>query len=317
MVPKGSKNLKKVCWVVPVHPPHFDLYLRHLKIAYKLVRGVSHVAVFTTRAEADAFLGLESSVRPERLVVLEDFFSRESLDLFLLTKSIINVKKLFAVKHLQHSYSHLIVTDCEVEVVAPLSIEDIVSHRTFFPFHRVTKSHLLQKVAAPAAMIVAEDDRNWVMKNLVDRGLYSWFSDLPIYESLRLEGFWERFSLLDNDDFLRLTYDTFDYILYQYHLVLSSRGSGEEIWEEVKSDFESAIGSAWEIGNQTQAGHRFLEEASKRHQPLWVSNLDFLGLFPTAKVLFHTDRVVLAGKASTREKILRIIVLASRRLLRL
>ena len=307
--------MKKVCWIVPVHPPHFEVYARHLEKAEILAQGIDHIAVFTSLAEAESFSKLRLAVAPQQIIVLEDFFPPDLLRLFLRTKSIINVKKLFAVQRLQDEYSHLIVTDSEIELFSTVTKADVFRQDTFFPFHRVHKAHLLHKVAAPAAMISADEDRGWIMRNFVDPGLYSWFSNVPIYESRRLAGFWDRFSLREKKDFLRLTYDSFDFILYQYHVALASRGSREITWEEVHPNFDSSVGSCWELGYTTEWGRKFLGEDGSRRRPLWVSHASLREIVPSAKMLFHTDRVVDESKLTTREKILKIIVLVSRRFL--
>lgn len=307
--------MNQVCWVVPVHPPHFEIYARHLEKSTQMVQGIDHVGVFTSHAEAEVFSQSVWSSALHRAVILEDFFPSDLLGLFMKTKSIINVKKLFAVRELQHDYSHLLVTDSEIEVFSTITQEDVIAHGPFFPFHSVHKAHLLHKVAAPATMISRTEDRNWVVKNFVDLGLYSWFSDVPIYESRRLEGFWERFSLHDIEDFLRLTYDTFDFILYQYHVALESRVSAEKTWEVVHPDFDSAVGSCWELGYLTESGRKFLSEDGDRRKPLWISDPSLRGIVPSAKMLFHTDRVISEERLTPRERMLRFIVLVSRRLL--
>jgi hypothetical protein len=295
--------MSKVCWVIPVHEPHFGLYAEHLLRCSRLVSRIDHVVVLTWRSEVDLFLGLMES-KPDQIIVLEDYFSADVLQLFILTKSIINVKKLFAVKLLQDEYSRVIVSDCELNVYAPVTDEDILQHKVFFPFHTVSKPHLLHKVAAPAGLLKDAGERTWIMATFVEKGLYSWFSDLPIYEGKRLAGFWDRYSLLENEDFLRLSYETFDYILYQYHVAIESRLSDESSWAEVCLDFSSPVGSCWELGYSSEAGRRFLRADGAQRRPLWVSHPSLISEIPSAKMVFHTDRISIPGKLPMRAKII-------------
>jgi len=287
--------LSKVAWVIPTHPPKYADYRKHLRLSRLFVRDIQHVCVLTYRDEAKSFLR-GSIFRPDHIIVLEDHFSREVISLFLTTRSIINVKKLLAVKLLQHDFSHIIVSDSEVQVFRHLHSADIVHREAVFPFHKVDNPRCLEIIAAPVDLLVDTSEKDFIRKNFVQPGLYGWFSDLPIYTSAHLEGFWPRFGLERLEDFSRINFDTFDFILFQYHMALEARNSDKKCWFVYEWDFPSSGGSCWEMGYISDTGIDYLRQDGIIRRPLWISHRKLVHEVQSAKIIFNSDRDFLPSR---------------------
>ena len=282
----------QVAWVIPIHEPNFGYYTEHLQRCKRLATDISHIAVFTWQDDYERFKIQKNVVDIEnlRVIILEDYFPKFAIEYFLISGSIINVKKLFSVKLISDEFSKIIVSDSEIFLYKRITSEEVMQHESAFAFHRVSNNSLKKIIVAPIGLLTAPTDVEKAMDLFGRTSLYGWFSDLPIYSSNVLSGFWNRFGLINSQDFMRLSWETFDYILYQYHFVLG--GSVESLIQVNIEELSlaDANGSYWEIGHQSDLGIAFLVEDGMKRQPFWVSSEKLVQDVTSAKMLFHIDR---------------------------
>lgn len=288
-----------VAWVIPSHLPRRTIYLEHLKSSAEYVHSIDKYVVLSSRSE---FLSLdlpkEWNVSP---LFLSDWFSEDEIYFFVVSRSIINVKKIFALNILRSLYKRIIVTDDEVRVFSQLTANDILSHEFRpFPMHITTDPSLRRIIASPLALLNSREDRSWLIRNIVSEGLYGWFADVPIYDSADLTSFLKRFGLDQPSGLFRLTYETFDYILYQYHSALENKNfSTLNVldWES-----PSAACSWFEYGHQNSLGREYLAGDGQGRSSLWIASPQLEGFYPNARMVFHTDRVLARRSLFTRIK---------------
>jgi hypothetical protein len=157
--------------------------------------------------------------------------------------------------------------------------------------HRTRDAYLRRIIASPLALLNKKEDRNWLMKNIVVEGYYGWFADVPIYDSSDLANFLKRFGLNQPSGLFRLTFETFDYILYQYYSALENK------------DFPTlnlldwqppSVGCSWfEYGHHSRLGREYLADDGQKRAPLWIAHPESRALYPNARMVFHTDKIPL------------------------
>ena len=138
------------------------------------------------------------------------------------------------------------------------------------------------------------------MRNIVSEGLYGWFADLPIYDSADLTSFLKRFGLNQPSGLFRLTWETFDYILYQYHLALEDRDFST--FNVLNWESPSVASSWFEYGHHSRLGREYLAGDGQGRSSLWIASPQLGDFYPNARMFFHTDRVLSPRSLFTRIK---------------
>ena len=206
----------RVVWLVPTRLVRLETYRKFLASLRRFAPEIEAAVVYASHSEADAFA--QQGCRADIVFVLEDFFSPEEVEAFLAKRSIINVKKLFAVKALfqQERVSRVIVTDDEVEIFQPLGLNRVLDYEPVYSFHKVSNEFLRKVIASPLALLTDPGEKLRVHDFFVEGDFYGWFSDIPIYEKEHIERFFERYGLRNTADFSRLSFESFDWIMYAY-----------------------------------------------------------------------------------------------------
>ena len=213
--------MNTVAWVVPTHIPRRETYFNFAHTTKRFLHDVDEYIVVTNQAEFISF-----NFPPEwkiRSLLLSDWYSEDEILHFIRVRSIINVKKIYALNILKNQYSRVVITDDEVELFDSISALDIQSHPVIFPMHKTDNWYLHKIINAPLSLINSRRERDWLLANIVKHNYYGWFSDLPIYEMQQIPKFLRRFGLDSPDGLFRLTYESFDYVLYQYHCALEDQ----------------------------------------------------------------------------------------------
>jgi hypothetical protein len=220
---------------------------------------------------------------------LKIFFTAKEIQAFVDRRSIINVKKLFALKILfgQSNVARVIVSDDEVEIVRKVNREQIANYETKYDFHRVRNEYLARVIAAPLPLLSDEHDRTTLHRYFVADGYYGWFSDLPIYERECMASFFKRFSLEDQDGFSALTFESFDWLMYTYSKFLDNGGPSftKHPWPVVRHS-----ASWFEMGYHSRYGRKLLENYYRGRGSLWVPDQTLLKVNSQAVAVFNTDR---------------------------
>jgi len=195
----------------PVYPPHYEFAYQFLE----KTKDLFHVYyIFSSQEDYDAF---------ERKDAIHPLIYPEPIGPD--TDAIINKKKLFALRTLQHtSYTYLLVLDAETAFL-PDSFDERTfraSLESFFERKRIygkgiyESPHLRQLVQVMKTCAEVFPSETWghLLQETRHFSVYTWWSDLPLYKREHLPHF---FSILQSP---YISWFHFDHILYSYYLIL-------------------------------------------------------------------------------------------------
>ena len=203
-----NRTIREVAFIIPIYPPHYH-YIYNLLTKLKQHNIVVDIyLVFSNQEDYDAFAMKDGLL----------YFIGENLN----PVAIINSKKFYALQKLQYSASdYFIVCDAEIDII---------------PEH-FTAANILQKVGAiftgkrlyggevagfttlvpiiqSSATAFSAYESELIRNKTANYGLYTWWSDLPVYKREHLPHFFSRFT-----DLFAITWSQFDHLVYQYYLL--------------------------------------------------------------------------------------------------
>ena len=199
--------MNNICFLIPIYPPHYD-FVRDFKKSFDNLdydKQADICFVFTNEDEKELFGNCDNYlVLPKDLRVFEN-------------RGIINIKKLWALKQLQHSqYKYIIVIDAETLLIKKIDLNGIC--KKFFDKKVLWGNSLNVSGLARTKKIKESCKRFFPKKSLLDSELYLWFNQPCIYKTSTLEDF---FSITEIDkQFSSLKWEDFDYYIYMYYLIL-------------------------------------------------------------------------------------------------
>lgn len=283
---RGMSNLG---WIIPTHLPRKRLVEELIETYHKHVTKIDLHFVFSRRKEN--YIESDSI----NCIFLEDYFSETDIEIFELTGSIINVKKLFVVQLLANEYRGLIVTDDEIEFIREINgdylLNELLDEKVYLAqkIEKLTggKTDSLRRVLLESSkMFVHQDDREAIKAISSEFELYSWFSNLPFYDCEDLPDFFRRIELTTQKDYFKLTYFSFDHVLYQYHKIIR----GERNLREVKWKINKQTYNLFECMHYEPLNLEAITQYRAFVNPRWISGRILIDYFPEAIVLFHKDR---------------------------
>jgi hypothetical protein len=195
----------RCAFVIPVYPPHFQYMY---SVIGQLLGVVDVFLVFTNEAERKLYTatGHESIVLPENV-------HREG---------IINYKKFYALKHVlarREEYTHFIVCDSEIKLVLEnftadnvnSKIEHITRHKRVFGGQVV--GDMFGRIISATTNYF--QDMNGGDVQAAAKDLYTWWSDIPLYQRDHLNHFFECIKFEKED----ITWFHFDHCIYTQYLL--------------------------------------------------------------------------------------------------
>ena len=215
-------KLKKVAFVIPVHPPHYE-YLNFLD---SLPNNLDFDIYFILSYSEDLDM-LKSYDFNEiyNVILLEEKFDRDFITNIINSRTIITFKKYYAINMLKNRYEYIAAVDSEIQFV---SIDNV---------YEKFKNHCDKKEIFGASLNgnrleiakdIMEHSSIFFQKNIEELknktyGLthYFWFSDIPIYDTKIASKFLEFINFENYETFVnKLSWWVFDYIPYIYYCVL-------------------------------------------------------------------------------------------------
>jgi len=160
--------------------------------------------------------------------------------------------------------------------------------------HKVKHPGLINILRSCADLLSKEKDKEEIFQITEGWTLYGWFADIPFYLSSEVPGLLKRFSLEDKCHLEKLNFENFDFILYQFHLLLARKAVLH------KFEWRALGGGSWfELFGTTFKSKKYAKQHQKIFKPLWCTQ-NMRNVFLDAFCYFHTDRV-------HREPILRLL----------
>ena len=283
--------MKNMGWIVPTHPPRKDELIVLINSFKKFSNSVDLIIVWTRKI--DNFVVTENNIKS---IYLDDFFSSVDLELFEKTRSIINVKKIFGVMHEYENYKGLICTDDEIEFIQNFDgkalLEKFINKKHFAATNISSiksKDNVLQRVLIESCKLIQEGgNRKLIQTATKNYALYGWFSDIPFYDSKFVPDFLDKFGLTGYQSLTKLSFFTFDHILYQYYKIFMGDTNYYDLqWEYTNKN----IYNWFECLHLKPLNLVYVDYYQRVFAPSWVSSIELATHFTEAICIFHTDRI--------------------------
>lgn len=205
--------MKDSCIVAPIHEPYFYSYGMDFVKSYNKWFDDDHLfLVFSSENEKIKFKQIAGNLKYQSIVCDE-----------VLGPSPITQKKYFGIKKIYESTSFNYVGCFDVDTLFICHKEydtlfkNFISRKTFFCSKITGLKHVQNIVKYPASFYSESDQEQ--LRYLTNNFLYYfWFNDVPVYERESYCSFLKYINY--EQQFHRLTYETFDYILYGYYMSL-------------------------------------------------------------------------------------------------
>ena len=265
--------IPKCCTIIPVHPPKFGYALKFLETFYQY-NTADHTVyfVFSNEYELDQFKIL-TSLSFKGLILPENLRGY---------KSIVNVKKYYALNELKDKYSYLGVYDSETEIVKEVDLNllyQTIYENKIFKCNRSTFEHFHHPNYTEYLISKLGITPNDEIRSAIDSNFYWWFNEIPVYESKSFKRFYNWFISLPNLDDIRNDYWCFDYLLYSIWLIIN---------DDFKFKFHD-VTRIWGAIEEFRVGTQEKDKITDMFKSYWDTNAVNHREFPHIKLLFHTD----------------------------
>lgn len=280
-------------WIVPSHRPRKNYLLKLVQSFLNFSEDTDLIIVWSYYDDNyfDSHSNFETRIKH---LYLQDYYSLEDIKLFETTRSIINVKKLFAIIHEYTNYLGLVCTDDEVEFVKKFNGEEVfitMKKLSLFPATDissvVTKDRIIERVISECIKFIPDINDRILMKEITkDFSIYSWFSNLPFYDSRDIPDFLKKFEILNYHSLSKISFFHFEHILYQYYCILN----GTKHYRVYDWSYEQLGIYNWFECFHLEKKHLYSLEYQNEFKPYWASSNSLLEVFDNAFCVFHTDR---------------------------
>lgn len=206
---KNSANIiKNVALLIPIHPPHYHYIYTLINKCKKDNIKIEMYYVFSNEEDYNTFT-MKEDIHP---IICKPFE----------TKSIITYKKLVGLKHLANSkYDYIICCDSEIDIISKNfnnsninnKLRDIFNNKIIYAGS--SNGPFTININRSCANLF-EEKFNYIKDITEDFKLYFWYSDLPVYRREHITPFLNMISI----HYDKLLWEQFDFILYQYYLIL-------------------------------------------------------------------------------------------------
>lgn len=193
----------KFCFVIPTYPKHYDYIYDFID---KCIFDVW--LVFSTQDDYELF---KFKDHIKYLIIPEN----------VTTDNIVTYKKFYALRQLTKStYKYIIVCDSEIRAIPKnLNETNIISKidNIFINekiYAGVTNGFDSLQIMETSANVFSEENIKILKQKSLNYHLYSWWSDIPVYNREHLQHFLE---VIGEPHFV---FGHYDHIMYQYYLIL-------------------------------------------------------------------------------------------------
>ena len=258
--------------IITSHSPYFKYLHKLLNTFYENVEQPHPIyIVFSNHKEAKEF-ELSCNKSFNTLILPEELRG---------FKSIVNVKKLWAIEQLQNQYKWLGVYDCEVEYVKPVKLDNLyyeIGKEKVFKANTATiGGNILNKIAIQLGL----DNNENVKRETRDFKVYWWFQNIPVYDTDETPHFLKWLNELDLNS-IRNEYYCFDFLMYSLYLIAFRN------WKVDVYDFHLDVGAVEQFRLAKEERIKIIEEI----KPAWSVDKTNHNKYPFIKLIFHSDNAV-------------------------
>jgi hypothetical protein len=266
----------KTCTIIPTHLPKFHW-------AYTLLDSYSEFVeqphdlyfVFTNEVEASQFKTNVKNANSYKELILSQPLRNK--------KSIVNVKKYFALFTLKDEYDYIGVFDCESKFVKKCNLDevysDIISKKYFKANESIVGSDIIKHIAETLKLNYNKN----LLKQTNYYSVYWWFNEIPVYDMKYFGEFANWFYNLENINEINDDYYFFDYLVYSIWLICFKNFKIKTYNTSIKFD----CGSVEEF----RVSQSIKDEISQLFDSHWSTNFSNYDKFEKIKILFQTDNM--------------------------
>jgi hypothetical protein len=208
--------MKDSCIVAPIHLPYFNSYgIDFVKSYNKYFLDSDLFLIFSSEEEKIIFEQIAKNLRYNSIVCTE-----------ALGVSPITQKKYFGIKKIFETTNFINVGCFDVDTLFVCQkdydklFKNYMQNKIYFANKISGLNHVKIIIKYPSTFYSDMDQNE--LKNVTEEfSLYFWFNDIPIYEKTSYINFLNYINYESNK--YRLTYETFDYILYGYYMILKEK----------------------------------------------------------------------------------------------
>lgn len=143
------------------------------------------------------------------------------------TMSVVTFKKLYGLRELiNKEYDYFIVCDAEIDIIPENFTQTNITDKIKLVFSNKkifggrADNHAITEINEVSAnLYTVGEDHNKLREETKNFNIYFWWSDIPVYKRDHLIDFLAKINFDKN--FNKLIHNHFDYIIYQYYLILT------------------------------------------------------------------------------------------------
>jgi hypothetical protein len=250
---KLPENIDNVALLIPVHPKHYTLMYALLNKLKDNKINIDIYCIFSNKGEYDTFemKDMVKEIIPES--VPED-------------KSVVEYKRLYGLKLMINTkYDYIISCVSETDIIPEnftkenitKKLNDIFINKRLYGVNMpITKD-----IMVACANVYTGEDYKKIETATKNLSLYTYFYDVPVYKREHIPNFLDKIKY----DTLKLTWFTFDNLMYDYYLISThdftivdtsefARDDLNGIYTETVENFDKLKSTGFGFGN---AGSKF------------------------------------------------------------
>lgn len=143
------------------------------------------------------------------------------------TKNIVTFKKLYALNQLiNKEYDYFIVCDAEIDIIPENFISNNITDKIRSMFDNkkiyggISGRDYIYRINKFSSNLFSQDEQNIIKDKTNNFRVFFWWSDIPVYKRAHLEDYLQKINF-NNINWSNIIWDHFDYIIYQYYLILT------------------------------------------------------------------------------------------------
>lgn len=200
--------MNKVCFLMPIYPNHYVFAKNFINsfLANDLDKQADLAFIFSNKKDRDLFNKINGS----------GYFKEIILDKSYKDSAIVNIKKFYGLYKLQDLYEYIIIIDAETEIIKNVNVYEIC--KKFYKNKALYGNKTIRdftKIHNESLAILKDYMDTTKLENLKH---YFWFNQPCIYKTNFVKDFFHLTKL--NEDLNRLTWESFDYIVFGFYLML-------------------------------------------------------------------------------------------------
>lgn len=202
-----SMKIDNIAFLIPIHPPNYHFIYNLINKCKNNIIEVDIYLVFSNNTDYEIF-DMKNHIKP----IICDPYKRNS---------IVTYKKFYGLKQLANSiYDYIICCDSEIDILCNGFTNDNINNKIEQIFNNKkiyagdTSGHGLTKRITETSANLFPEKYEFLKKITNDFTLYFWWSDLPVYKRADIIPF---LKIINYDNII---WEHFDYIIYQYYLIL-------------------------------------------------------------------------------------------------